>query len=90
MTYLSQCDILITSTRKGAIMKNQMYKARQRFGYSQDEAANYVGISREQWNRIERGKCEPGVKLALMISVAFEMPVDELFELEDKDYFESQ
>lgn len=70
-------------------MKNQMYKARQRYGYSQEEAATYVGISREQWNRIERGKCEPGVKLALLISVAFEMPVDELFELEEKDYFES-
>lgn len=67
-------------------MRNNLYSARKRFGYNQEQAADYVGMSREQWNRIERGRCEPSITTALKIAASFEMAVEELFELEDCDW----
>lgn len=67
-------------------MLNNLRKARQQYEYSQAEAADHCGITREHWNRLETGKCTPSIKLALIIASCFEMPIDELYKLEDTDF----
>lgn len=48
-------------------MINNIKKMRLRKGYTQQEVADILGISREHFNRIERGINIPSVKLALSI-----------------------
>lgn len=63
-------------------MKNNLYSLRRSWGYTQDQAAEHFGISREQWNRIERGHCEPSLSLALRIAAEFDTTVEQVFTLE--------
>lgn len=48
-------------------MINEVKKMRLFFGYTQQEVADIIGISREHFNRIEKGKNVPSVELALSI-----------------------
>lgn len=50
---------------------------------TQQELAQRVEVSRQTILAIEKGKFNPSVKLALQIARVFEVPVSELFYLED-------
>lgn len=50
---------------------------------TQQELAQLVEVSRQTILAIEKGKFNPSVKLALQIARVFEVPVSELFYLED-------
>lgn len=50
---------------------------------TQQELARRVEVSRQTILAIEKGKFNPSVKLALQIARVFEVPVSELFYLED-------
>lgn len=50
---------------------------------TQQELAHRVEVSRQTILAIEKGKFNPSVKLALQIARVFEVPVSELFYLED-------
>lgn len=67
-------------------MKNNLRILRREWDYSQEDAAAQICISREQWNRIESGKCEPSLSTALKICFEFDKSIDELFQLEDSDW----
>jgi putative transcriptional regulator len=45
-----------------------------------------VSVSRNTIISIERGDYAPSVKLALLLAKVLETTVEELFELEEKDY----
>lgn len=52
---------------------------RQRAGLSQDELALQVNVRRETINRLEAGKYNPSLKLAVDISRAVDAPIESIF-----------
>ncbi len=54
-------------------------------GWTQQELANRVGVTRQTIIAIEKGSFNPSVKLALKLAVVLEASVETLFELEEKD-----
>ncbi len=59
--------------------KSNLKKYRQFAGLSQEELAAIVGVRRETIVRLEAGKYNPSLKLALDISKAVDAPIVELF-----------
>ena len=50
---------------------------------TQQQLADAAGVSRQTVNAIESGKFIPSTLLALKMSRIFQMPFEELFQLED-------
>jgi putative transcriptional regulator len=53
---------------------------------SQQQLADMVKVSRQTIVAIERGDYNLSVKLALLLAKKLDTTVDELFQLEEKDY----
>jgi len=51
---------------------------------SQKELGELVGVSRQSINYIELGKTSPKITVALKIAKVFNIPVEEVFQLEDE------
>lgn len=54
-------------------------KYRQLKGLTQEQLAEKVGVRRETIMRLEAGKYNPSLKLAIDISRVVETPIEELF-----------
>jgi putative transcriptional regulator len=54
-------------------------------GYSQEQLANEVGVSRQTINTLEAAKYVPSTVLALKLSKVLEKNIEELFELDEND-----
>ena len=54
-------------------------------GMTQQQLAERVGVTRQTIISIERGRYRPSVELALRLARVFEVPVEELFQLSDKE-----
>ena len=66
-------------------MKNLKLKsARAALDLSQQELADKVGVSRQTINAIENDKYNPTLELALKLARFIDIPVEELFILEDE------
>ena len=52
---------------------------------TQQTLAEQLGVSRQTVNAIELGKFNPSTILALKMSKIFNLPVNDLFELEETD-----
>lgn len=57
-------------------------KYRQLAGLTQDELAQMVGVRRETIIRLEAGKYNPSLKLAIDISRVVKAPIEEIFIFE--------
>ena len=66
-------------------MKNTIKIERARHDLTQGDLAEKVGVSRQTINSIETKKYVPSTVLALKIAQVFQMPVENLFELEEDD-----
>ncbi len=66
-------------------MKNLIKVERARNNLSQQELADKLGITRQSVYAIEAGKFIPSTLLALKMAKLFNVKVEELFELEEKD-----
>lgn len=66
-------------------MKNYIKVERARANLTQANLAEKVSVSRQTINAIEVNKYVPSTVLALKIARVFNKPVEELFELEEKD-----
>lgn len=66
-------------------MKNNIKVERARHDLTQGDLAEKVGVSRQTINSIETKKYVPSAVLALKIAQVFQMPVENLFELEEDD-----
>ena len=53
---------------------------------SQQQVADAVSVSRQTIVAIERGDYSPSVRLALLLAQALGTTVEDLFELEERDY----
>ncbi|UUV20289.1 helix-turn-helix transcriptional regulator [Paenimyroides aestuarii] len=66
-------------------MKNYIKIERARHNFTQGDLAEKVGVSRQTINSIETKRYIPSAVLALKIAQIFNIPVENLFELEDDD-----
>ncbi len=66
-------------------MKNTIKVQRAIKNITQAELATIVGVSRQTINAIEKGKYVPSTLLALKMAKYFEVPVEDIFIIEDGD-----
>ncbi len=66
-------------------LKNRLRVLRAEKEISQKHLADEVGLSRQTVNSIERGKFNPSIVTALKIAEFFDIPVDEVFKLEEEE-----
>ncbi|MBE6823396.1 helix-turn-helix transcriptional regulator [Caproiciproducens sp. LBM24188] len=58
---------------------------RTKFGISQEQLAERVGVRRETIVHLENGRYNPSLKLAMDIAHVFQQPVEELFRFIEKE-----
>lgn len=66
-------------------MKNNLRVHRAIQNITQAELAELIQVSRQTINTIESGKYVPSTVLALKMAKVFNVPVEEVFQLEDGD-----
>ena len=64
------------------ILKNRLKVARAEKGLSQAQLAELVGVSRNTISSIETGQFNPTAKLALILCIAMDKRIEELFYFE--------
>ncbi len=65
-------------------MRNRVREQRRLHGLSQAELGAALGVSRQTVISIECGRYLPSLPLAFRIARLFNMPVDKMFDPEDK------
>lgn len=63
---------------------NRVRAMRAERGWTQQELADRVGVSRQSINSIENGRYVPSLPLALTFARVFQCMTDEIFTLEKK------
>ncbi|RZK36129.1 MAG: transcriptional regulator [Pedobacter sp.] len=66
-------------------MKNNLRVQRAIKNITQAELADLIQVSRQTINTIESGKYIPSTVLALKMAKVFDVPVEEVFQLEEGD-----
>ena len=61
---------------------NRVKELRTARGWTQEQLAVSVGVSRQSINSIERNRYVPSLELALTFARVFACPTDEIFTLE--------
>ncbi len=61
-----------------------MYEYRKEMNLQQAELADLVGVRRETIGKLENGKYNPSLKLAMDISKVFGKSVEEVFRFEEE------
>ena len=61
------------------VLKNHLKEIRKEKGYSQQQLADEVGVSRNTISSIETGQFNPTAKLALILCIALEKKFEDLF-----------
>ncbi|MGA7617347.1 MAG: helix-turn-helix transcriptional regulator [Thermoanaerobaculia bacterium] len=65
-------------------VKNRVKELRTERGWTQQDLADAVGVSRQSINSIERDRYEPSLALALKFARVFRCATDDIFTLEGK------
>jgi len=68
----------------GTYIQNRVKELRTARGWTQEELAKAVGVSRQSINSIERNRYVPSLLLALTFARVFGCATDEIFTLESK------
>ena len=66
------------------IVRNRIKELRLARGWTQDDLAEALGVSRQSVNSIENNRYTPSLPLALVAARVFRRPTDEIFSLEKK------
>ena len=66
------------------ILGNTIKVQRAKKNLTQEQLSEIVGVTRTTINLIERRKFVPSAVIALKISMAFEVPFEEVFFIEEK------
>ena len=66
-------------------LKTRMYEFRKEMNLQQAELAEMVGVRRETIGKLENGKYNPSLKLAMDIAKVFGRTVEEVFIFEGDD-----
>lgn len=65
----------------GDTVENTIEKLRRKRGWTQEELAAAVGVTRQTIIALEKGNYAPSVILALKIARKFRVPVEQIFTL---------
>ncbi|MFL0250845.1 helix-turn-helix transcriptional regulator [Clostridium neuense] len=65
-------------------MKNKIRALREQFGFTQQDLAEKVHVSRQTIISLENGKYNPSITLAHSISKTFKMTIEEIFIFEEE------
>ena len=65
-------------------IRNRVRELRAARGWTQQQLADEVGVSRQSINSIERNRYVPSLALALVFARVFALPTEEIFELEER------
>lgn len=65
-------------------MKNKIRDLREKFGFTQQDLAEEVHVSRQTIISLENGKYNPSISLAHKISKTFKMKIEEVFIFEEE------
>lgn len=65
-------------------VNNRVKELRIERGWTQQQLADAVGVSRQSINSIERNRYVPSLPLALLFARAFALSTDEIFTLEKR------
>lgn len=63
-------------------MKNKVAELRMGYGWTQQELAHQVGVSRQTIVSVERGHFDPSLTLAFALAACFATPLEVLFTYE--------
>ena len=66
-------------------MLTKIKELRARHNLTQDDLAKMVGVRRETIVFLEKGKYNPSLKLAKLISIALKEPIDMIFLFEESE-----
>lgn len=66
-------------------MENRLRVLRAERGWSQQDLAERIEVSRQSVNAIETGKYDPSLPLAMKIARVFDRRIEDVFELEEGD-----
>ncbi|KAF1021107.1 helix-turn-helix transcriptional regulator [Acinetobacter sp.] len=64
-------------------MKNILSELRTSHGWSQQQLAEYLGVSRQTINAIEKERYDPSLPLAFKMSKLFGLSIETIFQDED-------
>ncbi|NJA47765.1 helix-turn-helix transcriptional regulator [Listeria monocytogenes] len=64
------------------VVTNIVKIIREKKGITQNELAHALDVSRQTIHAIEKGKYNPSLELSLKIAKFFDLPVEEIFNLE--------
>ena len=67
------------------ILKTRMHEFRKALNIQQAELAEMVGVRRETIGKLENGKYNPSLKLAMDIAKVFGKTVEEVFTFEEDE-----
>jgi putative transcriptional regulator len=68
----------------GDTITNRVKELRGERGWTQQQLAEAVGVSRQSINSIERNRYVPSLQLALKFAEVFALSTDDIFTLEEK------
>lgn len=68
--------------KESLVLKNRIKEARTALGYSQEQLAEIVGVSRNTISSIETGQFSPTAKLALILCIALNKKFEDIFYFE--------
>ena len=63
-------------------MSNRIKELRVNRGWTQEQLAEQVGVSRQSINSIERNRYVPSLELGLEFARVFDCPIERIFRLE--------
>ena len=64
-------------------VRNRVKELRDARGWTQQQLAEAVGVSRQSINSIERNRYVPSLELALLFARVFSVATDDIFKLEN-------
>ena len=66
-------------------MDNRLEELRNQKGWTQQELADRVAVSRQTIISLENGRYNPSILLAFRLARLFEMPIEDLFLYSEED-----
>lgn len=67
-----------------AIVKNRLAELRAEANITQNDLADEVGTSRQTIISIEKGRYDPGLRLAYKLAASFGKSIEEVFDFDDE------
>jgi len=66
-------------------MNNKVRELRKLKGLTQEQLAEFIGVSRQTINAIEKEKFDPSLPTAFKMSKLFEVPIEEFFFYDERE-----